>query len=92
VYVVEGDNNNTFWTKLDAVWPHDDSKGYNLELIAYPTNGRLVVREAQGARGYLKMPPPRGGIFVGRSFAHKLRHDKRIRDSCDPPGRGIASC
>jgi hypothetical protein len=38
-----------FWTKLGAVWPHDDGKGYNLELIALPLTAKLVIRERKEA-------------------------------------------
>ncbi len=30
-------------------WPHDDSKGFNVELIALPVSGRLVIRERKEA-------------------------------------------
>lgn len=33
-FVVTGEGDNAFWTKLGAVWPHDDGKGFNIELIA----------------------------------------------------------
>lgn len=44
-FVVTGEGESAFWTKIGATWPHDDGKGYNVELIAIPINGRLVVRE-----------------------------------------------
>lgn len=44
-HVVTGEGESAFWTKIGAVWPHDDGKGFNIELIALPINGRLVVRE-----------------------------------------------
>jgi hypothetical protein len=44
-FVVEGEGDKTFWTKIGAAWPHDDGDGYNLNLIALPTNGRLVIRK-----------------------------------------------
>jgi hypothetical protein len=47
-FVVTGEGDNAFWTKLGAVWPHDD-KGYNLELIALPLTGKLVIRERKEA-------------------------------------------
>ena len=40
-----GEGDNAFWTKLGAVWPHDDGKGFNVELIALPVTGSLVIRE-----------------------------------------------
>lgn len=44
-FVVTGEGENAFWTKIGAVWPHDDGKGYNIDLVAVPVTGKLVVRE-----------------------------------------------
>ena len=44
-FVVTGEGESAFWTKLGAGWPHDDGKGFNVELIALPVSGRLVIRE-----------------------------------------------
>jgi hypothetical protein len=44
-FVVTGEGESAFWTKLGAVWPHDDGKGFNVELIALPMAGKLVIRE-----------------------------------------------
>ncbi len=43
-FVVTGEGENAFWTKIGAVWPHEDGKGFNVDLIAHPVNGRLVIR------------------------------------------------
>jgi hypothetical protein len=48
-FVITGEGENAFWTKIGGVWPHDDSKGFNLELIALPVSGRLVIRERKEA-------------------------------------------
>lgn len=45
VYVVEGEGENAYWTKIGAAWRHDDGKGFNISLTCMPLNGRLVVRE-----------------------------------------------
>jgi hypothetical protein len=45
VFVVDGEGDNAFWTKVGAAWPHEDGKGFNLTLTALPVNGRLVIRE-----------------------------------------------
>jgi hypothetical protein len=45
VYVVEGEGDSAFWTKIGAAWPHQDGKGFNIQLSCMPLNGRLVVRE-----------------------------------------------
>lgn len=46
-FAVTGEN--AFWTKLGAAWPHDDGKGSNVERIALPVSGRLVIRERKPA-------------------------------------------
>jgi hypothetical protein len=44
-FVVTAEGESAFWTKLGAVWPHDDGKGFNVELIALPLTGKLVIWE-----------------------------------------------
>lgn len=48
-FVVTGEGESAFWTKLGAAWPHDDGKGYNLELVGLPLTGKLVIREPKEA-------------------------------------------
>lgn len=43
-YVVDGDGEEAFWTKIGAAWPHDDDKGLNVQLTALPFSGRIVLR------------------------------------------------
>lgn len=45
VYVVEGEGEKAFWTKIGAAWPTSDGKGFSLKLTCLPLNGRLVIRE-----------------------------------------------
>ncbi len=45
VFVVDGEGDNAFWTKIGAAWLHEDAKGFNVTLTAMPVNGRLVIRE-----------------------------------------------
>jgi hypothetical protein len=45
VYVVEGEGDNAYFTKVGAAWPHKDGDGFNITLTAVPLNGRLVVRK-----------------------------------------------
>ncbi len=47
VYTVEdrGPDQDAFWLKVGAAFPHKDGKGFNLVLQALPTDGRLVLRE-----------------------------------------------
>jgi len=55
VYVVEGEGESSFWTKIGSAWAHEDGEGFNLALIAIPLTGRLVIRKRQvkeqGERG-----------------------------------------
>ena len=48
VYYVEerGDNEQDIWTRIGAMWPHKDSKGFNLQLQFLPVNssGKLTIR------------------------------------------------
>ncbi|AXK79677.1 hypothetical protein DW352_03575 [Pseudolabrys taiwanensis] len=43
-FVVDGDGEDAFWTKIGAAWPHEDGKGYNVQLTALPVNGRIALR------------------------------------------------
>lgn len=44
VYVVEGEGENAYWTKVGAAWAHADNAGFNISLTAVPLAGRLVLR------------------------------------------------
>ena len=43
-FVVDGDGKDGFWSKIGAAWPHDDAKGFNLQLTAFPVSGRVALR------------------------------------------------
>jgi hypothetical protein len=49
VYVVEGEGDNAYWTKVGAAWAHEDAEGFNITLSAMPLDGRLVVRKSKPA-------------------------------------------
>lgn len=49
VYVVDSftgrDNEEkTNWIRVGVAFPHKDKKGFNVELKAVPTDGKLVIR------------------------------------------------
>lgn len=44
VSIVDGEGENATWTEIGALWPHKDGNGFNLNLIAVPVTGRLVIR------------------------------------------------
>ncbi|MDF0523384.1 hypothetical protein P0R31_40135 [Bradyrhizobium yuanmingense] len=49
VYVVDGEGDKAFWTKIGAAWPHEDGKSFNIQLSCLPFNGRLVLRDPKVA-------------------------------------------
>lgn len=45
VYMVEGDKDKAFWTKVGSAWQHEKGDGLNIVLSAIPLTGRLVIRK-----------------------------------------------
>jgi hypothetical protein len=45
VYVVEGEGDASYWTKVGVAFPHEDGDGFNVILNVVPLNGRLVIRK-----------------------------------------------
>ena len=46
VYQVrDRENDKAIWTRVGAAWRHQDGKGFNVQLSAYPVGGRLTIRE-----------------------------------------------
>jgi hypothetical protein len=50
VFVVEGEGENAFWTRVGAAWAHEDGEGFSIAVTAVPLNGRLVVRKAKAEK------------------------------------------
>jgi hypothetical protein len=50
VYVVEGEGDKAFWTKIGSAWSHRDGEGMNIILTALPVNGRLTVIKPKSER------------------------------------------
>ncbi len=44
VFVVDGEGDSAFWTRIGAAWQHADNKGFSITLNAVPIQGRIVVR------------------------------------------------
>lgn len=42
-YAVNGEGKQAFWTQIGAAWPQNHGDGLNIELAAYPLNGRIVL-------------------------------------------------
>jgi hypothetical protein len=47
VFVVEGEGDKAFWTKIGAAWQHKDGDGFNVTLMAMPLDGRIVIRASK---------------------------------------------
>ena len=45
VYVVEGEGESAYWTKIGSAWAHEDGNGFNVSLVALPLTGRIVIRK-----------------------------------------------
>jgi hypothetical protein len=43
--VKEGSGDRSYWTRVGAVFQHNDGKGFNLVLDAMPFDGRITLRE-----------------------------------------------
>jgi hypothetical protein len=44
VFIIEGEGENAFWTKIGAGWPHADGRGVNIKLKCLPIDGRIAIR------------------------------------------------
>jgi len=51
VYIVEGEGESAYWTKIGSAWLHEDGEGFNLSLAAIPLTGRLVIRKRKEQEG-----------------------------------------
>jgi hypothetical protein len=39
-----GGEDRASWTRIGSAWAHDDGKGFNIRLNAFPVDGNIVVR------------------------------------------------
>lgn len=45
IFVIHGEGDNQYWTKIGAAWPHKDQQGLHLVFDALPAgNGRVALR------------------------------------------------
>lgn len=42
-YAVTGEGKRSFWTRIGSAWPHKHGEGFNIELNAFPVNGRIIL-------------------------------------------------
>jgi len=40
------DQGKGFWTRIGAAWPHQDGKGFNVQLDCVPLDGAIQLRLA----------------------------------------------
>lgn len=45
--VIKREGQDDFWQALGAAFPHQDGKGFNIVLQAFPIDGKIVLREPQ---------------------------------------------
>lgn len=38
-----GRNQRAIWTRIGAAWAHNTGEGFNIELEAFPVDGRIVL-------------------------------------------------
>ena len=38
-----GEGQKSFWTRIGSAWAHADGKGFNIQLDALPTDGRITL-------------------------------------------------
>jgi hypothetical protein len=50
-YVVEGEGDAAFWTRIGSAWAHSDGSGFNIALSAVPLTGRIVLRTRKQETG-----------------------------------------
>jgi hypothetical protein len=41
-----GEGQKGFFTRIGAAWPHNDGKGFNIQLDVAPLDGRISLRVA----------------------------------------------
>jgi len=45
-YTVDQRNHDeSYWTKIGAAWPHEDGKGFTIQLDALPLSGTITLRQ-----------------------------------------------
>lgn len=43
-FETESGEKGASWSEIGAAWLNSDGKGYNVQLTAFPVNGRLTLR------------------------------------------------
>lgn len=50
-YAVSGEGQKAFWTRIGTAWMHNHAEGFNIELAAFPVNGRIVLMPPKAVSG-----------------------------------------
>lgn len=45
-HVRDRDGKKGIWTRIGSVWPHQDGKGFQVQLECQPIDGRITLRIA----------------------------------------------
>jgi hypothetical protein len=46
-HVRDREGQKGFWARIGAAWEHADGSGFNIQLEAFPLDGRVVLRVAK---------------------------------------------
>ena len=49
--VQDREEKSGIWTRIGAAWPHEDGKGFSIQLHCAPLDGRLTIRAADSLQG-----------------------------------------
>lgn len=42
-----GGKDRSIWTRIGSVWTHEGGEGFNIQLNAFPVDGKIVVRSVR---------------------------------------------
>ena len=49
-HVRDREGGKGFWTRIGSVWPHQDGKGFNVQLDCVPLDGAIQLRVASDTK------------------------------------------
>jgi hypothetical protein len=84
VFIVEefetsGGKTGHNWTKVGVAFPHADSGGFNIELKAFPRDGRLVALPPQSGEREDKSSEVKGAVAKAVSTTKAVAAKERTR-------------
>lgn len=59
--VRESREGESYFNRVGAAFPHKDGQGFNIDLEAFPTNGKVVLRTPQERLQEQRQPDARRG-------------------------------